>query len=56
MLPFSTEAFPGYSTAARGLVVPGASPLPEEQALAWVWLLVFALYFVSSFGILFVFS
>lgn len=55
MLPFSTEAFLSCSTAARSPVVLGASP-PEEQELAGVWLLVFALYVASSFGILFVFS
>lgn len=50
------RGLPRLSTAARGPAVPGLFPPPEEQALAQPWPLLFPLYFISSFGILFVFS
>lgn len=48
-------AFPGSSTAARAPAAPAVSPPPEERAVTRVWLPVFPMYYVSSFGILFVF-
>lgn len=49
-------ALPGSSTAARGPAAPGVSPPPEEPAVTRLQLLVFPMCYVSSSGILSVFS
>lgn len=50
------SALLGSLTAERGPAAPRVSPPPEEPVVTQLWLLVFPMYYISSSGILFVFS
>lgn len=51
----SARRLPGLLDSSEGSCSPSVSPPPEERVVTRVWLLVFPTYYVSSFGILFVF-